>query len=120
MRQYVTDAGIASEKAGELVLAVDEACTNCIRHAYGGRTDRTVTIRLNTSEDWIRVCVSDQGKPAPPGAMRKKPLRAPGPGTVEPHGLGVQLIHRAFDKVEVALGAGRGNTITMWKKVDSQ
>ncbi len=41
--------GLVADRRHEVVLAVDEACSNAIRHAYGGRTDESVELVLSAS-----------------------------------------------------------------------
>ena len=46
VREFVLEAarnsGFSEEEASKIVLAVDEACTNVIKHAYQFAPDRTI------------------------------------------------------------------------------
>jgi len=97
----------------EVVLAVDEACSNCIRHAYRGRIDERVDLCFEATDDWIEIVVSDQGRPCPSECLELRPPLRPDPGRVEPGGLGVRLIHEVFDEVRFCPGTTRGNCVTM-------
>ncbi|MGH2628887.1 MAG: ATP-binding protein, partial [Anaerolineales bacterium] len=54
-------AGFDAATAGRLALAVDEAATNVIEHAYGGATDREVEVRYENRGREFRVDVVDNG-----------------------------------------------------------
>jgi anti-sigma regulatory factor (Ser/Thr protein kinase) len=105
--------GLVEGRRHEVMLAVDEACSNAIRHAYEGRTDGAVELVLSASEDWIEITVSDQGVPCPAECIARLPLEAPEPDEVKPGGLGVKLIHEVFDEVLFCPGEESGNCVTM-------
>lgn len=51
--------GFNNYKAEELVLAVDEACTNLIRHAYKNNPDDVIVLELNSIENNFIVNIID-------------------------------------------------------------
>ncbi len=113
VRCYVEDAGFPAEKVGEVVLAVDETCTNAIRHAYRGRSNESVDLALRSTRDWLEIEIQDEGVPAPSDRVARKEAQTPDPDSLEPGGLGVQLMYTVFDKVSFSPGAERGNRVTM-------
>ncbi len=66
--------GLVPDRRHEVVLAVDEACSNAIRHAYEGRTDESVELVLSASEEWIEITVSDEGRPCPSECSEYRPM----------------------------------------------
>lgn len=113
VRQYVEDHGVSSDKSNEVVLAVDEACTNAIRHAYDGQKNQDVSLVLKANEEWIEIVVRDMGRTAPADAVAR---RAPEPlkrDELTPGGLGVQLIYEAFDDVSFLAAEPQGNLVVM-------
>lgn len=107
--------GFDERAAGELVLAVDEALTNIIRHAYHDRADEAIEVTFvpdcrddDTVE--LRVELRDWGEHAPPAEVRSRAL-----GDVRPGGLGVHIMKRCMDKVEYAAAPGGGTHLTMIK-----
>ena len=95
-------AGLSTQRSLQLVLAVNEAATNVIKHA-GGRGRVQVV-----QEDRHRVIavVSDQGPGLPERVnLTEPPLDATG-------GRGLWLIHRICDRVELRSGA-RGTRIQL-------
>ena len=105
--------GLAEDRRHEVVLAVDEACSNVIRHAYEGRTDESIELLLSVSNEWLEITVSDQGTPCPAECAAYRPLVPPSPHEVKPGGLGVKLIHEVFDEVRFCPGTTSGNCVTM-------
>jgi anti-sigma regulatory factor (Ser/Thr protein kinase) len=105
--------GLLEDRRHEVVLAIDEACSNAMRHAYKGRTDEPVDLVLSASEEWVEITVSDQGTPCPRECSEYRPLVAPAPDEVVPGGLGVRLIHEVFDEVRFCPGTRSGNCVTM-------
>jgi anti-sigma regulatory factor (Ser/Thr protein kinase) len=105
--------GFDADRRSEVVLAVDEACSNCIRHAYQGRIDEQVELVLSAAEKWIEVTVSDQGNPCPKECAEYRPLERRDAHEVTPGGLGVKLIYEVFDDVTFCPGGTGGNCVTM-------
>ena len=114
VRTYFRDAGIDPERVVELVLAVDEACSNAMRHAYAGRTDGRIVLELSSDHGTVDVMLHDDGAPAEPERIARRDLQQPKSLDDLPiGGLGVQLIYEVFDEVEYRQGKERGNTVLM-------
>ena len=77
-----------------IALAVDEACTNVIRHAYGGDFTKRIDVRVEIHPDRIEVKVRDWGKKADPCQIKSRDL-----ADVRPGGLGVHFIREIMDEV---------------------
>jgi serine/threonine-protein kinase RsbW len=105
--------GLVPDRRHEVILAVDEACSNAIRHAYKGRTDEVVDLVLSASEEWIEITVSDKGTPCPSERSEYRPMMKPDERELVPGGLGVKLIHEVFDEVRFCPGTTKGNCVTM-------
>jgi serine/threonine-protein kinase RsbW len=85
---------------GDVRLAVTEACTNVVRHAYrheGGSID----VAVHAQERALDVTVADTGRGIEPS-----------PDTSGP-GLGLALIAALADSLEVERSAGAGSRLTM-------
>jgi len=113
VRSYLEDLKLSGDRCDEVVLAVDEACANSMRHSYGGRDDGTLRLTLGQQDDHVVIVLSDQGEPIPAACLARKELAAPDPDTVAPGGLGVLLIYRVFDEVDYVPGDAQGNRVTM-------
>ena len=117
MRKFVRkflDAYPFSEKERTfMVLGIDEACTNVIRHAYHLRDDQLISLSLEGLRDCIRVRLRDYGKQTEGHRMQGRAH-----DLIKPGGLGMHLIRHAFDKVDYILRA-RGTELVMTKKLDS-
>src|SRR2546423_15408418 len=102
MRHYVRrflEAFPFSEKQRTLmVLGVDEACTNIIRHAYHLRDDQLISLSLEGKNDCVCLRLRDYGKQTPRHAMPTRPA-----DLIKPGGLGLHLIRHAFDQVDYVL-----------------
>ena len=115
MRQFVRrflDGFPFSERDRTLmVLGVDEACTNIIRHAYQLREDQLIALCLEARSDCIRLRVRDYGKQPSP-----ETLHQPRRDFIRPGGLGLFLIRNAFDQVDYILRA-RGTELVLTKRM---
>jgi serine/threonine-protein kinase RsbW len=112
-RSYLAALCLAEERCDAVVLALDEACANAIRHSYGNRVDQRIFLAFRADDDWVELVLNDEGCTAPPEKVRRKPASVPDPETVKPGGLGVQLMYDVFDEVAYAPGMHRGNCVTM-------
>jgi anti-sigma regulatory factor (Ser/Thr protein kinase) len=115
MRKFVReflDAYAFSEKERMLmVLGVDEACTNIIRHAYHLRDDQLISLSLEGLRHCIRMRLRDYGKQTEAHTMKGRAH-----DLIRPGGLGLHLIRNAFDKVDYILKA-RGTELIMTKNL---
>ena len=78
-----------------MVLGLDEACTNVIRYAYQHRTDQLMVLACERRTDGIAFRLRDFGTQCEAAALQGRPLEL-----VQPGGLGIHLIRRAFDEVD--------------------
>lgn len=120
VRGYLAQFGFDADRVSEAVLAVDEACSNAIRHAYRGRKDRWIELTLDSGNGYATVTVRDSGIPAKRGAVARRRLRAPRSTGIRPGGLGVQLMYEVFDTVAFATRCGRGNRVEMRLRLPKQ
>lgn len=121
VRCYVGGLGYPEARTDEVVLAVDEACTNAIRHACCGNKERKLHLTLGTTRAWLEVELRDGGRPAPTDAIRRGKARKPaGPESLTPGGLGIGLMCDIFDEVQFNPGRTRGNRTVMRLKLPAR
>lgn len=105
-RSMAEVAGFNHAAADQIALAVDEAATNVIEHAYGGAGDRVVEVRYDDRGDDLRVDVVDNGARVDPKAMPRVDLdRYASEG--RKGGLGVHLMSKIMDSVTFRRSARR-------------
>ena len=96
MRKFVRgflEAYPFSEKERMLmVLGVDEACTNIIRHAYHLRDDQLISLSLEGLRHCVRMRLRDYGKQTVHHRLQGRAHHL-----IKPGGLGMHLIRHAFD-----------------------
>ncbi len=112
--------GFDAASAGRIVLGVDEALTNIIRHAYAGANDQRIDIELTpmhagTHTAALQIRLRDYG-PAFDPATIPAPDFSGGRGG----GMGVHIINECMDSVEYRKANGDGMELTMVKHVCSQ
>jgi sigma-B regulation protein RsbU (phosphoserine phosphatase) len=98
------------------VLAVDEACANIIRHAYGAEREGGIGLKVSRAEDVLSFELTDDAPCIDPGKVRPKPL-----GECRPGGLGVALIDTVMDTwhIEPAQGSS-GNRLVLRKRIEDR
>jgi anti-sigma regulatory factor (Ser/Thr protein kinase) len=99
-------AGFNRGAADEIALAVDEAATNVIEHAYRGAPDRVVEVRYDDRGEDLKVDVVDNGATVDPKRMPRVDLeRYATEG--RKGGLGVHLMSKIMDSVTFRRSARR-------------
>jgi sigma-B regulation protein RsbU (phosphoserine phosphatase) len=110
--QAARSLGCAVSEADDVVMAVDEACQNVIRHGYKGGIGDLV-IRVGRDKDFLLVRVMDFAPPADVSKIRPRPL-----DDLRPGGLGTHLMRSVMDQVDfVSPPAGIGNLLRMVKRI---
>jgi anti-sigma regulatory factor (Ser/Thr protein kinase) len=82
-------------------LAVTEACTNVVRHAYRDRDEGPIDVVIKPESDGLQVVVSDEGCGLGPSADTSGP------------GLGLPLIAALAHTVDITHGPERGSRLAM-------
>ena len=93
LRHILTQAGWEKKTTEEILLAVDEALTNIIRHAYQGKPGK-MTISVVATDDKIEIVLEDQGQKFDPTQVPPPELPRHKPG-----GLGVHFIRTIMDQM---------------------
>lgn len=113
IRGYMNGLDFPYDRIEEIVLAVDEACSNAMRHSYCGSHDGVIEIELKSGERDVVIELRDYGVPVAEEHVQRKNVQAPDLDTLRPGGLGIQLIFEVFDDVEFTPGVDCGNHVVM-------
>lgn len=112
------EAGFDRKQTWRIELAVDEACSNIIEHAYAGQKGGWITLKIAIEpNEWMQIVLEDQGKGFDPTKI------APvAPTTSLDHvrigGMGVHMMRTIMDEVKFEFKIPYvGNRLTMIKKV---
>jgi len=96
-------------------LAVDEACSNIIEHAYGGEGRGDIDITCCIDGDGLTVVLRDYGRPFDPNSVPPPDVHA----SLEDRngrGLGLYLMRQLMDEVRFEFTPDAGNVLTMVKR----
>jgi len=118
IRDFITDiarkAGFDEAASSDIALAVDEACTNVIKHAYRGGDDKEITVKVRYDSDKIIISISDTGKgfksELEDEATVQKRLN-----NLQRGGLGIFLMKKAMDEVVFDKDSDLMNSVKMTK-----
>lgn len=101
---------------GKIVLAVDEAVSNIMRHAYEefAKGTRTIEILFSADEEKVKLVLIDSGKEFDPTAITD-PNIFEHAKLGKRYGLGLFLMRRIMDEVKFVFRAGIENMLTMIK-----
>jgi len=117
-REFVSSAarafGFSEEETANIVLAVDEACTNIIKHAYQYVTNKEIEISILQKNQSFEVRIFDNGKAFDPSALRPPDIKEH-IGHHRGGGLGVYMMKRLMDKVEYNFNPGNRNEVRLTK-----
>jgi serine/threonine-protein kinase RsbW len=102
---------LSDEVLGDLKLALTEACTNSVRHAYDG-SEGVVEIVYELHDDRLVVEVTDTGEGFEPGERRETH-----PDELEEGGLGIAIIRSLADELEISDRTGGGSRLRFVKRL---
>lgn len=108
--EHARQAQVSADAIFELELAMTEALSNVIRHAYGGDEGQRVDLRLLIDEHRVELSLRDRGVPFDTAAYVPPDLDAPGAG-----GYGVRLIAELVDEVHRDTPPDGGNVLRLVK-----
>lgn len=108
------EAGFDQDTIFHVQMAVDEACSNVIEHAYEGREKGEITLDCDCrGKEWI-VVICDTGRPFNPDAVPQPSLNT-NLEDIKTGGLGLYFMRQLMDKVEFTFDE-KGNKLRMVKR----
>jgi len=95
-------------------LAVDEAVTNVIKHAYAGSKGQ-IHLTCTREGDTFVITIQDKGKPFDPRSVPPPDLEADVDGR-RIGGLGIYFMKKIMDEVSYRFDPAEGNVLTLKKR----
>jgi sigma-B regulation protein RsbU (phosphoserine phosphatase) len=114
VRSCVEACGCSETPTADIVLAVDEACQNIIRHAYKGDPNGVIELEIHREGDDLIFCLHDGAPEIDPSKVKPRDL-----DDVRPGGLGTHFIRKVMDRAEfLPSPRGAGNLLRMVKRIE--
>ncbi len=98
-------------------LAVDEACTNIIEHAYGGEGRGNIDLLCQPGAGELVITIVDYAKPFDPDAIPQPTLNA-SLEEMQVGGLGMYFMRQVMDAVEFSYVDGRNQLVLVKRRED--
>ena len=115
VRNYIAKCDRLESFSDEIVLAIDEACQNVIRHAYKDK-EGDVAVKLSFRNNEFIVSIEDNGIPVIPEKIKPRDIE-----DIKPGGLGAFFINQIMDSVSFQLTSPHWvNCLTMKKKLNNK
>lgn len=118
LQKLCEEIGFSPEVANGVVLGVDEALANVIRHAYKGEQDKPIEIVMRPTGqavvDGVQVCIRDFGRHVDPARFKVRDL-----DEVRPGGLGVHIMRQCVDALKYFRAEDGGTILSMVKKLSA-
>lgn len=114
IHHLTSEAGFSAEQIDQIELAVDEACTNVIKHAYRYDASRLIDLKILLDPEKIEIVITDYG----PGF---DPQKLPEPDinhsmkTAKSGGLGIHLMKKVMDRVTFNIKPGQKTEVHLIK-----
>ncbi len=106
--------GFDGEEVNKIELAVDEACTNVIEHAYQHNEKQNIDVAVKIDYNKFTVVVTDRGK-----GFNMEEIELPDMKSylaeIRVGGLGIYLMKRLMDEVDYHSEPGVKNEVRMVK-----
>ncbi len=113
--QAAREAGLNNSDVYAVELAVDEACSNIIDHAYGGEGKGDIECSVEVTDQGLTIILRDFGQSFRPESIKPPRLDAP-LKKVKSRGVGLYLIKSMMDEVYYQASSDNGNQWIMIKR----
>lgn len=111
-----SDAGVPADFVENIILAVDEACTNIIKHAYKSSPEGEMIIKTKSTLSRFEIRITDFGNTFEPDAIPEPDLqkyyRQKRVG-----GLGMYLMRTLMDDIKYVSIPGKYNEVLLSKNI---
>jgi len=103
--------GWPEEECRRVILALDEALANVIRHAYKNAHDQEIEVNCRAAADYMEFKLLDHGEPADPARICGQPLN-----DAALSGRGTHMMKMIMDEMLYERVPG-GNQLTLTKRL---
>lgn len=110
MREILVQTGFSKKESGFVVLAIDEACSNIIRHGYKNDYHRKIDLTVRLEKNRLIISIMDDGVRFDETLIKTRDV-----DDIKPGGLGIYIIHQVMDSVEYSRTHEGFNRIKMVK-----
>lgn len=112
--QAARNAGFNQKDVYAIELAVDEAFTNIIEHAYGGEGIGDIECHCDFEQGELIITLQDRGQPFNPEGI-PEPDFSVGIEKLKPRGAGLYIMKKMMDKIEYSRDRQGRNILVMTK-----
>jgi len=117
--EHALKAGIPIDTVENIMLAVDEACTNIIKHAYKLSPDGEIFLKIEYNQSKFIITIIDYGKSFEPELVPLPDLQK----YYREHkvgGLGIYLMKSLMDDVKYTTVPGKYNQVLLSKNISGK
>jgi len=116
IRKFVSDAisnaSFSKEDCGSIILAMDEACSNIIRHSYKNDHTQEIEITITITSEILEITVIDSGSAFDINTIESRDV-----SEVKPGGLGIYIIQHIMDQIDFKRTPDGYNQLILTKKI---
>lgn len=112
--EYLNEIGADQDHVDDVILALDEACANVIRHAFPDQRDADFRLMAEICDEDVRLSIEDDGIGFSPDDLDLGP-----DDTILTSGRGLDIIRKVMTSVEVRspTESGSGTRLQMHKRL---
>lgn len=114
IKSVSAQSGFSDDVIDKIALAVDEACTNIIKHAYKNSPNGDIVINAKLLDDKLTVSITDFGLDFNPEAVPVPDIKK----YYQQHkvgGLGIYLMRKLMDEVKYNPSVDNKNQVVLVK-----
>jgi len=113
MKDVMSKTDLSKKDSGCVILAIDEACSNIIKHGYKNDYHQKINLTIILKKNLLTVSILDNGIRFDKNSIETRDI-----DEIKPGGLGIYIINQVMDRVEYARTSEGFNKIKMVKKLN--
>jgi len=110
LKDIMSKTSLSKEDSGCVILAVDEACSNIIRHGYKNDYEQKIDLTIKLKTNLLTISILDNGIRFDKDSIKDRDI-----DEIKPGGLGIYIITQVMDQVEYIRTSDGFNKIKMVK-----
>jgi len=113
MADVLSTSQLSKKNCDSIILAVDEACSNIIKHSYKNDHTRSIDLTIELKTDSLTILIVDDGIKFDINSVKTRDIC-----DIRPGGLGIYIIKQVMDIVTCSLTPEGFNKLKMVKKLN--